>query len=178
MIYEKDSPDQKHSLENLVLVLKYGGFFRHTNGLNSLQTFKQFAQIMNKPNGFTVDHVAEPISTIINNFSPLFNTTLSSMSFFDNHPFPIIYLLGIEHPNQCVHAVVLKGWQTGSWWEKYLPKWAKFSSKTMLRVRNSSKGQIVFGQVQQGEREIEYKVTPDNNKWNLYADGCVYITIS
>ena len=77
-----------------------------------------------------------------------------------------------------MHAVVLKGWQTGSGWQKYLPKWVKLGSKTMLKVRNSSKGQTVFGQVQQGEHEIEYKVTQDNNRWNLYADMCVYITIS
>ena len=64
-----------------------------------------------------------------------------------------------------MHAVVLKGWR-------------KVGSKIMLKVRNSSKGQTVFGQVQQGEHEIEYKVTQDNNKWNLYADMCVYITLS
>ena len=97
--------------------------------------------------------------------------------FSDNQPFPIIYLRGIEHPNQFVHAVVLKGWQTGSWWQKYLPKWAQFSPKTMLKVRNSSKGQTVFGQVQQGEHEIEYKITRDNNAWNLYADMVVYIKL-
>ena len=68
LTYEKDSPDQKHGRDNLILMLKYGSFFRDTNGLNSLQTFKRFARIMSKPGGFTVDHVAEPISTIINHF--------------------------------------------------------------------------------------------------------------
>ena len=87
------------------------------------------------------------------------------MLFLDNQPFPIIYLLGIEHPNQWVHAVVLKGWR-------------KVGSKTMLKVRNSSKGQTIFGQVQQGEHEIEYSVTRDNNAWNLYADMCVYIKMT
>ena len=65
----KDSPDQQHGVGNLVELLKYGGFFRDTNGLNNLQTFKRFAQILNKPHGFTVDYFAEPISTFINNFS-------------------------------------------------------------------------------------------------------------
>ena len=83
----------------------------------------------------------------------------------DNQPFPIIYLLGIEHPNQCMHAVVLKGWR-------------KVRSKTMLKVRNSLKGQIVFGQTQLGEHEIEYKVTHDDNAWNLFADMCVHIKIA
>ena len=65
----KDSPEQQHGVRNLVELLKYGGFFRDTNGLNSLQTFKKFAQILNKPNGFTVEIETEPISTIINNFN-------------------------------------------------------------------------------------------------------------
>ena len=47
----------------------------------------------------------------------------------------------------------------------------------MLKVRNSSKGQTVFGQVQQGEHEIEYKITRDNNAWNLRADMFVYIKL-
>ena len=75
---------------------------------------------------------------------------LTKMFVLDNQPFPIIYLLGIEHPNQWVHAVVLKGRR-------------KDGSKTMLKVRNSPKGQTVFGKVQQGEHEIEYNVTQDNN---------------
>ena len=83
----------------------------------------------------------------------------------DDWPFPIIYLLGIELPDKFTHAVVLKGWQT-------------VGSKIMLKVRNSSKGLTIFGQVQQGEHEIEYKVTQDNNAWNLYADMCVYIKIN
>ena len=48
----------------------------------------------------------------------------------------------------------------------------------MLKVRNSSKGQTVFGQVQQGEHEIEYKVTRNNSAWNLYGDICVYIKMT
>ena len=48
----------------------------------------------------------------------------------------------------------------------------------MLIVRNSSKGETVFGQVQQGEHEIEHNVTRDNNSWNLYADMCVYIKMT
>ena len=48
----------------------------------------------------------------------------------------------------------------------------------MLKVRNSSKGLTIFGKVQPGEHEIEYKVTHDNNAWNLYADMCVYIKMS
>ena len=69
LTHEKDSPDQQHGVANLVQLLKNGGFFRDTNGLNNLQTFKRFAQLMNMPNGFTVEYVAEPISTFINNFS-------------------------------------------------------------------------------------------------------------
>ena len=65
----KDSPEQQHGVRNLVELLKNGGFFRDTNGLNSLQTFKKFAQILNKPNGFTVKIEAERISTVINNFN-------------------------------------------------------------------------------------------------------------
>ena len=56
--------------------------------------------------------------------------------------------------------------------------WRKVGSKTMLRVRNSSKGETVFGQVQQGELEIEYNVTRNDNAWNLYADMCVYIKMT
>ena len=59
-----------------------------------------------------------------------------------------------------------------------LKGWRRVGSKTMLKVRNSSKGETVFGQIQQGEHEIEYKVTRNNNAWNLYADGCVYIKLS
>ena len=70
LTHEKDSPDQQHAVGNLVQLLKYGGFFRDTNGLNNLQTFKRFAQLMNMPNGFRVEIVTEPISTIINNFYP------------------------------------------------------------------------------------------------------------
>ena len=123
---------------------------------------------MNMPNGFQVDIVTEPISTIINNFTPsklVYRELLLQSKFLDDQPFPIIYLLGIEHPDQWVHAVVIKGWR-------------KVGSKTMLIVRNSSKGETVFGQVQQGEHEIEYKVTNDNNAWNLYADMCVYIKMT
>ena len=65
----KDSPDQQHSVANLVSLLKYGGFFRDTNGLNNLQTFKRFAKILNKQNGFTVDYEAEPVSNFIRKFS-------------------------------------------------------------------------------------------------------------
>ena len=70
LTHEKDSPDQQHAVANLVKLLKNGGFFRDTSGLNNLQTFKRFAQLMNRPNGFQVDFVTEPISTIINNFTP------------------------------------------------------------------------------------------------------------
>ena len=90
---------------------------------------------------------------------------LTKILFLDNQPFPIIYLLGIEQPNQWVHAVVLKGWRT-------------VGSKTMLKVRNSSKGQTIFGQVQQGEHEIENNITSDENAWNLHADMCVYIKMT
>ena len=55
-----------------------------------------------------------------------------------------------------MHAVVLKGWR-------------KDGSKTMLKICNSSKGQTVFDHYQQGEHEIEYKVTRDNNSWNLQS---------
>ena len=89
---------------------------------------------------------------------------LRKKCFLDDQSFPIIYLLGIEHPDQCMHAVVLKGWR-------------KVGSKIMLKVRNSLKGQIIFGQTQPGEHEIEYKVTHDNNAWNLFADMCVHIKI-
>ena len=71
----------------------------------------------------------------------------------------------MEHPDQWVHAIVIKGWR-------------KVGSKIMLTVRNSSKGETVFGQVQQGEHEIEYNVKRDNNSWNLYADMCIYIKMT
>ena len=177
----KDSPDQKHGVGNLIELLKYGSFFRDTNGLNNLQTFKRFAKILNKPNGFTVDYVAEPISTFINNCSqsePIYKVFWHWYLLLDNHPFPIIYLLGIEHPDQWVHAVVLKGWRiTKPRWKQNGSKWEKVK-ETMLKVRNSSKGLTVFGQVQQGEHEIEYKVTQDNSAWNLYADMCVYLKLN
>ena len=48
----------------------------------------------------------------------------------------------------------------------------------MLKVSNSSKGQTVFGQVQQKEHEIEYKVTQNKRAWNLYADVCVYVKLT
>ena len=64
-----------------------------------------------------------------------------------------------------MHAVILKDWR-------------KVGSKIMLKVRNSLEGQIVFGQVQPGEHEIEFKVTRNNNAWNLYADMCVYIKMT
>ena len=59
-----------------------------------------------------------------------------------------------------------------------LKGWRKDGSKTLLKVRNSAKGQTIFGQVQLGEHEIEYKVTQDNSAWNLYADMCVYIKMT
>ena len=154
-------------MSNLILLLKHGGFFRDTNGLNNLQTFKRFAQILNKPDGFSVDFVAKPISAIINGLSQSkLNLDKSlKIAFLDDQPFPIIYLLGIEHPDQCMHAVVLKGWR-------------KVGSKIMLKVRNSLKGQIIFGQTQPGEHEIEYKVTQNNNAWNLFADMCVHLKIN
>ena len=61
----KASADQQHAVGNLVSLLKYGGFFRDSSGLNSLQTFKRFAQIMNKPNGFQVDIIQESITDFI-----------------------------------------------------------------------------------------------------------------
>ena len=63
----KASTDQQHAVGNLVSLLKYGGFFRDSSGLNSLQTFKRFAQIMNKPNGFQVDIIQESITDFIRN---------------------------------------------------------------------------------------------------------------
>ena len=73
---------------------------------------------------------------------------------------------------------MLKGWRTTKpRWKQNGSKWEKVN-ETMLKVRNSSKGLTIFGQVQQGEHEIEYKVTQDNNAWNLYADMCVYIKIN
>ena len=48
----------------------------------------------------------------------------------------------------------------------------------MLTVRNSLKGETIFGQVQEGEHKIEYKSnTRDNNAWNLFADKCLYIDL-
>ena len=63
----KASTDQQHAVGNLVLLLKNGGFFRDSSGLNSLRTFKRFAQIMNKPNGFQVDIIQESITDFIRN---------------------------------------------------------------------------------------------------------------
>ena len=62
----KASPDQQHPIGNLVLLLKHGSFLRSTNGLNSLQTFKKFASILQKPNGleFNIEH--SDIQTFIN----------------------------------------------------------------------------------------------------------------
>ena len=48
----------------------------------------------------------------------------------------------------------MKGWRT-DW----------FNRKLMLKVRNSAKGQVVFGQVQKGEHEVECMVTHNNNSW-------------
>ena len=77
---------------------------------------------------------------------------------------------------------MLKEWRiTKPRWKQNGSKWEKVkgqNSETMLTVRNSSKGLTIFGQIQQGEHEIEYKVTQDNNAWNLYADMCVYIKIN
>ena len=70
----KASPDQKHAIENLVMLLTNGGFFRDANGLNSLPTFKHFAQKMNKQSGFTVSFKAVKISEIMNQYP-------TSMSF-------------------------------------------------------------------------------------------------
>ena len=46
-----DSPDQQHAIGNLINLLSHGSFLRNTNGLNSLPTFRKFAQILQKPNG-------------------------------------------------------------------------------------------------------------------------------
>ena len=48
--------------------LTYGSFFHDTSGLNSLQTFKRFAQIMKKPAGFQVDIIQKSIPDFIQNF--------------------------------------------------------------------------------------------------------------
>ena len=96
------------------------------------------------------------------------------MKLFDleTQPYPILYLYGIENNAQFTHAVVMKGWRT-DWFSN---GW--FSRKLMLNVRNSAKGQLVFGQVQKGEHEIECVVTQNNNSWNLVADECVYVQIA
>ena len=47
----------------------------------------------------------------------------------------------------------------------------------MLKVRNSAKGQHLFGQDQQGEHEVECMVTRNNNSCNLAAEDCIYIQI-
>ena len=74
---------------------------------------------------------------------------------------------------------MLKGWRiTKPRWKQNGSKWEKTKETMLLKVRNSSKGLTIFGQVQQGEHEIEYKVTNDNNAWNLFADMCVYIKIT
>ena len=90
------------------------------------------------------------------------------MKLFDleTQPYPILYLYGIENNAQFTHAVVMKGWRT-SW----------FKRKLMLKVRNSAKGQLVFGQVQKGEHEIECMVTHNNNSWNLVAEQCIYVQL-
>ena len=64
------------------------------------------------------------------------------------------------------HAVVLKGWRRRN------------DKKFVLRVRDSNKGQTVFGQVQHGEYEIEFKLTKTSNMWNLAANVCIYIEVS
>ena len=77
---------------------------------------------------------------------------------------PIIYLRYFRrHSPPLTHAVVIKDWRTDG-------------NKIILKVRNSSKGQIADdGQVQSGEHEVEYKVTRYLNKWNLAADQCIYV---
>ena len=85
--------------------------------------------------------------------------------FSGDQPFPITHLRGIEDSKEFVHTVVIMGWE-------------KVGSKTMLTIRNSLKGETIFGQVQKGEHKIEYKVTRDNNAWNLYANWCLYIDLN
>ena len=136
-----------------------------------MQTFKRFAQIMKKPAGFQVDIIQKSIPDFIQNFgwSNWFTREFIKRFFDENcclerQPYPILYLYGIENNVPFTHAVVMKGWRT-SW----------FSRKLMLKVRNSAKGQHLFGQDQQGEHEVECMVTRNNNSWNLAAKQCIYI---
>ena len=166
----KDSPDQQHGVANLVELLKYGGFFRDTNGLNNLQTFKRFAKILNKPNGFTVDYFAEPISTFISNFSlsKLIYTVLNykvhsiltNMKFFrqstsDSLPFPAFsdHLPSWYRKSRSVGACSCAKGMANSWIENNVEStqqfkgincfWSSSTRRTWDRVQSHTRQQCM-----------------------------------
>ena len=47
----------------------------------------------------------------------------------------------------------------------------------MLRVRDSNKGQTLFGQVQRGELDIELNLSKKSDEWNLAAYQCIYVEL-
>ena len=60
------------------------------------------------------------------------------------------------------HAAVMKGYTNQN-------------STLMLTIRDSLKGQKVFGdRIQPGECEIEGKLTEKPNQWNLASENCYY----
>ena len=48
------------------------------------------------------------------------------------------------------------------------------NSTLKLKIRDSLKGQELFGQIQSGEYEIEGKLTKKLNQWNLGSEYCYY----
>ena len=65
------SPDQMHAIGNLVQLLYHGSFLRKTNGLNSLPTFKKFADILQEPYGLRIRIQNSSISNFIQNSYPI-----------------------------------------------------------------------------------------------------------
>ena len=70
--------DQQQSVLSLMDLFENGGFLRQSNGLNSLDSIKQLAKILNIPE-FKFQIQRKPITDVCRNSKDLFNLLLANL---------------------------------------------------------------------------------------------------
>ena len=154
---------------DLMKLLTNDGFLRD-NGLNSLQSIKKIAKLLDLPNGFTfrleegsISSMCQSSKCFLNRFNLRYHTDSRvptrapiriNFSFISDDPhLPIVYL---KHTSGATHATMLKE-----------AKIYTINNEQFIKLKNSKK--------EESEIMMNLNLTPNANGWALKADYGLYI---
>ena len=132
-------------------LLRYGGFFRNQNGLNSLPSIRELRQILNLTGDFTFEVKADDIESFCQRGKAL-NFKVFLQVLGDQH-MPLIMLL---NPDGEQHLTVL---QENTVFES--------GPDRFLKIKNTDLNEPTI--------EVRLDMFPNPNGWALATTMCLYI---